>query len=111
MIRVYNRYGRRDNNWKARIKILVKAEGQAYIDQVNEEFRQIVEDEGGPHTITQAEYDRVAANFREPELDLSPANAEAETLELLRTAANETATLAAGSPAMCCRTATRSCAP
>jgi len=89
VIRVYNRYGRRDNSWKARIKILVKAEGQAYIDQVNEEFRQIVEDEGGPHTITQAEYDRVAANFREPDLDLSPANAEAETLELLRTAANE----------------------
>ena len=89
VIRVYNRYGRRDNSWKARIKILVRAEGQAYIDQVNEEFRQIVEDEGGPHTITQAEYDRVAANFREPELDLSPANAEAETLELLRTAANE----------------------
>ena len=56
---------------------------------MNEEFRQIVEDEGGPHTITQAEYDRVAANFREPELDLSPANAEAETLELLRTAASD----------------------
>ncbi|MBN9627816.1 MAG: nitrite reductase [Acidovorax sp. SCN 65-28] len=89
VIRVYNRYGRRDNSWKARIKILVKAEGQAYVDQVEEEFRQIVEVEGGPHTITQAEYDRVAANFREPDLDLSPANAEAETLALLRTAAEE----------------------
>ena len=42
VIRVYNRYGRRDNTWKARIKILVKAEGQRYIDQVEEEFRQIV---------------------------------------------------------------------
>ena len=31
----------------------------------------------------------MAANFREPELDLSPANAEAETLALLRTAAEE----------------------
>lgn len=89
VIRVYNRYGRRDNAWKARIKILVKSEGQNFIDQVDEEFRQIVEVEGGPHTITQAEYDRVAANFREPELDLSPANAEAETLALLRTAAEE----------------------
>ena len=89
VIRVYNRYGRRDNSWKARIKILVKAEGQAYVDQVEEEFRQIVEVEGGPHTITQAEYDRVAANFREPAVDLSPANAEAETLALLRTAAEE----------------------
>ena len=54
-IRVYNRYGRRDNVWKARIKILVKAEGQRYIDQVEEEFRQIVESDGALHTITQAE--------------------------------------------------------
>ncbi|NRD51297.1 nitrite/sulfite reductase, partial [Corallococcus exiguus] len=66
VIRVYNRYGRRDNLWKARIKILVKSEGQTYVDQVEEEFRQIVEVEGGPHTITQAEYDRVAACFHDP---------------------------------------------
>ena len=39
VIRVYNRYGRRDNVWKARIKILVKAEGQRYIDQVEDEFK------------------------------------------------------------------------
>ncbi len=78
VIRVYNRYGRRDNAWKARIKILVKSEGQAYIDQVEEEFRQIVDVEGGPHTITQDEYDRVAAGFVEPELDLPPADAAAQ---------------------------------
>src|SRR4029078_10539115 len=30
VIRVYNRYGRRDNIYKARIKILVKAEGKAH---------------------------------------------------------------------------------
>jgi len=89
VIRVYNRYGRRDNSWKARIKILVKAEGQAYIDQVDEEFRQIVEVEGGPHTITQAELDRVTACFQEPAIDLSPSDAEAETLALLRTAGGE----------------------
>src|SRR6476659_10128329 len=65
-IRVYNQYGRRDNIWKARIKILVKAEGQAYIDKVEEEFRQIVELDGAPHTITQAELDRVAAQFVAP---------------------------------------------
>jgi sulfite reductase (NADPH) hemoprotein beta-component len=65
-IRVYNEYGRRDNLWKARIKILVKAEGQRYIDKVEEEFRAIVEHDGGPHTLTQAEYDRVAASFVEP---------------------------------------------
>ena len=68
VIRVYNRYGRRDNVWKARIKILVKAEGQRYIDQVEAEYRQIVDVDGGPHTITQAEYDRVAACFVVPEL-------------------------------------------
>ena len=65
-IRVYNEYGRRDNLWKARIKILVKAEGQRYIDKVEEEFRAIVEKDGAPHTITQAEFDRVAASFVTP---------------------------------------------
>jgi len=67
-IRVYNQYGRRDNVWKARIKILVKAEGQRYIDKVEEEFRQIVEIDGAPHAITQAEYDRVASQFVAPEI-------------------------------------------
>eukprot|EP01036_Dinobryon_divergens_P043923 gene43923-58555_t len=32
IVRVYNRYGRRDNLYKARIKILVKAEGQKFFD-------------------------------------------------------------------------------
>ena len=66
VIRVYNRYGRRDNVWKARIKILVKAEGQRYIDQVEAEFKQIVEQDGAPHLITQAEFDRVSACFVAP---------------------------------------------
>ena len=68
VIRVYNRYGRRDNVWKARIKILVKAEGQRYIDQVEAEYQQIITQDGAPHTITQAEYDRVAACFVVPTL-------------------------------------------
>ena len=68
VVRVYNRYGRRDNKYKARIKILVKAEGQRYIDDVEEEFRQIVEHDGGPHTIAQAELDRVSASFVPPRL-------------------------------------------
>lgn len=66
VVRVYNQYGRRDNKYKARIKILVKAEGQRYIDDVDEEFRQIVEHDGGPHTIPQAELDRVSACFVPP---------------------------------------------
>ncbi len=68
VVRVYNRYGRRDNKYKARIKILVKAEGQRYIDDVEREYREIVEIDGGPHTITQAEFDRVAASFVPPAL-------------------------------------------
>ena len=72
IIRVYNRYGRRDNVWKARIKILVKAEGQRYIDQVEEEFRQIVELDGAPHTITQAEFERVSRCFVAPDTALRP---------------------------------------
>ncbi|MDR7008824.1 nitrite/sulfite reductase [Paraburkholderia strydomiana] len=67
VVRVYNRYGRRDNKYKARIKILVKAEGQRYIADVEREFRQIVELDGAPHTITQAELDRVTAAFVPPE--------------------------------------------
>ena len=43
IVRVYNRYGRRDNMYKARIKILVKAEGQKFVDAVNAEFRNILE--------------------------------------------------------------------
>ena len=66
VVRVYNQYGRRDNKYKARIKILVKAEGQRYIDGVEEEFRQIVELDGGPHTIPLAELERVSACFALP---------------------------------------------
>ncbi len=66
VIRVYNQYGRRDNIYKARIKILVKAEGQKYIDAVEAEYAQIVKNDGGNHRITQAEFDRVAAFFAAP---------------------------------------------
>ena len=68
VVRVYNRWGRRDNIYKARIKILVKAEGQRYIDEVEAEFNDIVNKDGGPHTITQAEFDRVAACFVAPQV-------------------------------------------
>ena len=71
IVRVYNRWGRRDNLYKARIKILVKAEGQRYIDEVDAEFLQIITNDGGPHTITQAEFDRVAECFVEPTANLS----------------------------------------
>jgi sulfite reductase (NADPH) hemoprotein beta-component len=69
IVRVYNRYGRRDNAYKARIKILVKAEGQKFFDAVEEEFRHILNDDrdGAAHLIPQAELDRVTASFVLPE--------------------------------------------
>jgi sulfite reductase (NADPH) hemoprotein beta-component len=68
IVRVYNRFGRRDNAYKARIKILVKAEGQKFFDAVEEEFRKILADDvgGHAHIIPQAELDRVAAFFTRP---------------------------------------------
>jgi sulfite reductase (NADPH) hemoprotein beta-component len=68
VVRVYNRYGRRDNAYKARIKILVKAEGRKFFDAVNAEFKNIVERDvdGAAHIVTQAELDRVSASFTTP---------------------------------------------
>ena len=63
VVRVYNRWGRRDNMYKARIKILVKAEGQRYTDEVEAEYQQILHVDGAPHTISQTELDRVSACF------------------------------------------------
>ena len=68
VVRAYNRFGRRDNKYKARIKILVKAKGQAFVDQVEAEYQRILTQDGAPHTITQAELDRVSASFVPPAL-------------------------------------------
>jgi sulfite reductase (NADPH) hemoprotein beta-component len=64
VIRVYNQFGRRDNKYKARIKILVKALG---IDRM----RELVEDEwnrikDGEGKLTQAELERVKGHFTDP---------------------------------------------
>ena len=69
IVRTYNRFGRRDNMYKARIKILVKAEGQAYFDAVNAEYQAILSDDAGSHEqlIPEAELARVAASFVEPQ--------------------------------------------
>jgi len=63
-VRVYNRWGRRDNLYKARIKILVKAEGERFVSEVNTEYQAILDQDGGQHTIPQAELDRVSASFQ-----------------------------------------------
>ena len=67
ILRVYNRFGRRDNAYKARIKILVQALGiEEFARQVEEEW---AHGKDGPATITQAEFDRVAAHFAPPAYD------------------------------------------
>ena len=69
IVRVYNRYGRRDNMYKARIKILVKAEGQKFFDAVDAEFRNILENDvaGTAHLLPAEELARVAQGFTLPE--------------------------------------------
>ncbi len=89
VVRVYNRWGRRDNAYKARIKILVKAEGQRFIDEVEEEYRQIIEVDGAPHTLTAAEFERVSASFVPPALNCDRKTAETKIAQILRAAAED----------------------
>jgi sulfite reductase (NADPH) hemoprotein beta-component len=64
ILRLYNRYGRRDNLFKARIKILVRALGiEQFTREVDTEFAQL---EGGAATATEAELARIAAGFEAP---------------------------------------------
>ncbi|MDN0085268.1 nitrite/sulfite reductase [Crenobacter sp. SG2305] len=64
VLRVYNRYGRRDNKYKARIKILVQSLGaEQFAAEVEREWNLIKD---SPATITKAEYRRVAAFFALP---------------------------------------------
>ena len=89
VVRVYNRWGRRDNMYKARIKILLKAEGQRFIDEVEAEYRDILTLDGAPHTLTEAEYQRVAASFVPPTLRCDKKSADAKINHILRAAAED----------------------
>ncbi|ERS13130.1 sulfite reductase [Alcanivorax sp. PN-3] len=65
ILRVYNKYGNRDNKYKARIKILVKALGA-------DKFRELAEAEfaelkGGAMTLTREEVARIKACFVDPD--------------------------------------------
>ena len=65
ILRVYNRYGRRDNKHKARIKILVKALGpEAFTEQVEAEWAHL---EGGPGTLVIEEVERIERRFTRPD--------------------------------------------
>lgn len=65
IMRVYNLLGRRDNKYKARIKILVRAMGiEAFKAKVETEWASIKDSK---LTLTQAEIDRVSGFFSEPD--------------------------------------------
>ena len=89
VVRVYNRWGRRDNIYKARIKILVKAEGQRFTDEVEAEYQQILTHDGAPHTITQAELDRVSASFVPPAVHAGRPDNAHKMADILRAAAED----------------------
>lgn len=67
ILRVYNRHGRRDNKYKARIKILVGALGiEEFRRQVDEEWEKIRD---GVMRLTDEEFERVAVFFSSPDYE------------------------------------------
>jgi len=64
ILRVYNRYGRRDNKFRARIKILVKElTPDVFRDRVEEEWTHL---QGGSATLTTEEVQRIERRFTRP---------------------------------------------
>ncbi|MDO6745901.1 nitrite/sulfite reductase [Gilvimarinus sp. 1_MG-2023] len=64
ILRVYNLHGRRDNKFKARIKILVRAMGaDVFAEAVEQEWQQIKE---SPSTLRDEDFDNAKAFFTEP---------------------------------------------
>ncbi|MEO1305936.1 MAG: nitrite/sulfite reductase [Pseudomonadota bacterium] len=76
IMRVYNRFGRRDNKYKARIKILVTETGP-------DEFTRLVEEEHAAQqdsekiALPQAEIDRINAYFAPPNFAEKPESSDA----------------------------------
>jgi len=65
VLRTYNQFGRRDNIWKARIKILVHDLGpEAFAKEVEAEWTGIKD---GPLALDQAVVDEIAARFIYPD--------------------------------------------
>jgi sulfite reductase (NADPH) hemoprotein beta-component len=81
ILRTYNLLGRRDNKYKARIKILVKAMGiDAFKAKVEAEWAHIKD---GPATLSDEEINRVSAFFSAPDYEQindTDAQAELDTL-------------------------------
>jgi sulfite reductase (NADPH) hemoprotein beta-component len=68
ILRVYNQHGRRDNKYKARIKILVKAMGiDSFREAVDQEWQALRD---GPTTLTDEELVRARSFFDAPDYEL-----------------------------------------
>jgi sulfite reductase (NADPH) hemoprotein beta-component len=77
ILRIYNLHGRRDNIYKARIKILVHDLGvEAFAAQVEEEWLRIRD---GALKLPEEEIRRIKAYFAPPALDGRPAKAAVRT--------------------------------
>ena len=80
VLRVYNRYGRRDNKYKARIKILVQAMTvEAFAAKVEDEWLNLKD---GPSTLTEADVAYYAGFFTDPAYESLAANPAAFTDKL-----------------------------
>ncbi len=67
ILRVYNQFGRRDNKYKARIKILVKELGVAtFAGRVESEWAHLAE---GPATLIEQEVERIRSRFTRPQYE------------------------------------------
>ncbi|MFZ5699083.1 MAG: nitrite/sulfite reductase [Pseudomonadota bacterium] len=71
VLRVYNQHGRRDNKYKARIKIIVKAFGPDVFAQMVEDEWQWIKD--GPMQVPATEIARLASCFTAPSYEALPA--------------------------------------
>jgi len=72
ILHVYNRFGRRDNKYRARIKILVKERTPAvFARDVEAEWAHL---RGGPATVPDGEFARLAASFVPPAYEQLPAD-------------------------------------
>ena len=87
ILRVYNRYGNRDNKYKARIKILVKAwTAEVFAERVEAEWAHLKD---GPATLTEHEINRVKAFFTLP--NYQPVDSDKANSKLQQTAAENKA--------------------
>ncbi len=78
ILRVYNRHGRRDNKYKARIKILVRAwTPEVFAEKVEAEWSHLKD---GPGTLTGDEIERAASFFTAPDYEKPDDSAAEQTL-------------------------------